>query len=135
MSNNQENTVGQAQDNTVTCGGPGITTPAAPEPPRTFNLPTDKVTTINMDEVKENSVLIITINVAGPEEKMAVAPVFSKLLAPYAVELRKKHVTVMLMTANENLTNITEAEMNAAGWHKKEESLIITPDKNNFRRA
>jgi len=123
------------QENTVGQGGPGITTPVAPEPPRTFDLPTEKVTTINMDEVKENSVLVITINVAGPEEKMAVAPVFSKLLAPYATELRKKHVTVMLMTATENITNITEAEMNAAGWIKEQKSLIITPDKNNFRRA
>ena len=122
-------------ENTVTQGGPGITTPPTPPAPRSFDLPTDKVTTINMDDVKPNSVLVITINVDGPAEKMAVAPVFSKLLAPYAAELRSKHVTVMLMTATENITNITEAEMNAAGWIKEQKSLIITPDKNNFRRA
>jgi len=110
MTEQQENTIGQ-----------DVT------PSRELKLPTDKITTINMDDVKPNSVLVITINVDGPEEKMAVAPVFSKLLAPYASELRSKHVTVMLMTANENITNITEEEMNASGWFKKEKSLIINP--------
>ena len=113
------------------------TTPKIPEstpPPRDISLPTDKICVINIDELKPNSVLVIQINVNGPHEKMAVAPVFSKLLAPYANELRSKRITVMLMTANESITTIAEEEMNMSGWFKKEELLIITPDKKDFNK-
>jgi len=96
-------------------------------PPKEVKLPTDKITTININDIKPNSVLIISINVDSPIEKMAVAPVFSKLLAPYAAELRSKKITVMLMTTKENIEVIPESEMNRCGWEKKEKSLIISP--------
>lgn len=95
--------------------------------PSELQLPSDKVTTVNIDDIKPNSILIITVDVENPIQKMAVAPVFSKLLAPYAAKLREKSVTVMLMTANENINLISEEEMNNAGWEKKEKSLIIKP--------
>lgn len=100
-------------------------TPNQPDPE--VKLPTDKVTVLNVDDIKPNSILIINVDVESPVHKMAVAPVFSKLLAPYANTLREKKVTVMLMTLNESINTITEEEMNRAGWHKKEESLIIKP--------
>ena len=90
-------------------------------------LPTDKVTTINIDDIKPNSVLVISINVSSPIEKMAVAPTFTKLLSPYATELRDKKVTVILMTTNESIEMIPEEDMNRYGWFKKEKSLIISP--------
>ena len=102
-------------------------TPETQEPVAEIKLPTDKVTVINVDDIKPNSILIINVDVENPVQKMAVAPVFSKLLAPYASKLREKSVTVMLMTLNENINTVTEEEMNRAGWHKKEESLIIKP--------
>jgi hypothetical protein len=98
-----------------------------PEIPPEVNLPADKITTLNIEDIKPNSILIITIDVQSPVQKMAVAPVFSKLLAPYAPQLREKGVTVMLMTANESIDLVSEADMNAAGWFKKEKSLIINP--------
>lgn len=98
-----------------------------PEPPKELQLPADRVTTINVDDIKPNSILVINIDVGSPIEKMAVAPVFSKLLAPYAAKLREKGVTVMLMTLHENINLITEEEMANAGWEKKAKSLIINP--------
>lgn len=92
-----------------------------------INLPTDKVTIIKVDDLVPNSILIITIDVESPVEKMAIAPVFSKLLAPYAKDLRAKNVTVMLMTTHENINAISEVEMNKAGWIKESKSLIISP--------
>ena len=97
------------------------------EPPSELQLPADRVTTINIDDIKPNSILVINIDVENPIQKMAVAPVFSKLLAPYAAKLREKGVTVMLMTLHENINLITEEEMNNAGWEKKAKSLIINP--------
>ena len=103
--------------------------PLTPEPPSEIMLPpqTTKAVTLNMDDIKPNSILVINIDVENPIQKMAVAPVFSKLLAPYAAKLREKGVTVMLMTLNENINIISEEEMNAAGWEKKGKSLIINP--------
>ena len=99
----------------------------APEPPSVVDVPAEKVTQINIDDIKPNTILIINIAVDGPEQKMAVAPVFGKLLAPFAKKLKEKGVTVMLMALNENITLISEKEMNAAGWEKKDKSLIINP--------
>ena len=95
--------------------------------PSELQLPADRVTTINVDDIKPNSILVINIDVDGPMQKMAVAPVFSKLLAPYAAKLREKGVTVMLMTLHENINLISEEEMQNAGWEKKAKSLIINP--------
>ena len=106
---------------------PLTSTPAAADPPSELQLPADRVTTINVDDIKPNSILVINIDVENPIQKMAVAPVFSKLLAPYASKLRDKGVTVMLMTLHENINLISEEEMNRAGWEKKAKSLIISP--------
>ena len=96
-------------------------------PPAELQLPSEKVTTIVVDDIKNNSILIITVDVNSPAQKMAVAPVFSKLLAPYTETLRNKRVTVMLMSTKENINLIPEDEMNKAGWYKKEESRLILP--------
>jgi len=98
-----------------------------PEPPKELQIPAAGVTTINVDDIKSNSILVINIDVDNPIQKMAVAPAFGKLLAPYAAKLREKGVTVMLMTLHENISLITEDEMNKAGWEKKAKSLIINP--------
>lgn len=101
--------------------------PTPVEPPSELALPADRVTTINVDDIKPNSIIVINIDVATPTQKMAVAPVFAKLLAPYASKLRAKGVTVMLMTLHENINLISEEEMLVAGWEKKAKSLIISP--------
>lgn len=90
-------------------------------------LPTDKVTVINLNTIQPNSILVIKIDVPSPLHKMAVAPSFAKLLQPHGKKLREKNVTIMLMTTKEDLSIITEEEMNRAGWEKKDKSLIINP--------
>ena len=92
-----------------------------------LTIPSDDVTVLNVDELKPNSVLVIKLDVASPEEKMAVLPSFAKLINPYAQTLRDKRVTVMIMSKAESIDSIPEAEMNKAGWFKKEKSVIINP--------
>lgn len=104
-----------------------IPEPEPQTPPSELQVPADRMTTINVDDIKPNSILVINIDVDGPMQKMAMAPVFSKLLAPYATKLREKSVTVMLMTLHENINLITVEEMANAGWEKKAKSLIINP--------
>jgi len=105
------------------------TTPVpAPQPPTTHvGLPAEKVVVLNLDDVKPNSILVINVNIESPEEKMALAPVFARLLSPFSNILREKRVSVMLMSKNENINIVSEEDMNAAGWFKKEKSLIINP--------
>lgn len=90
-------------------------------------LPTDKVTIINVDEIKPNTILVIKVDVENPMQKSLVAPVFGQLLKSHAEKLKAKNVTVILMTQKESMDLITEEEMNAGGWFKKEKSLIINP--------
>jgi hypothetical protein len=71
--------------------------------------------------------MIINVAVSSPAQKMAVAPIFTKLLAPYAMDLKQKHITVMLMAVGESIDLVTKEDMEAAGWFKKEKSLILNP--------
>lgn len=113
-----------AQQNPESTSQEGVMLPPADNQ---VTLPTDKVTVINVDEIKPNSILIINVDVDSPVQKMAIAPVFGKLLSPYTTKLREKGVTVMLMSLHENINLISEEEMNKAGWEKKTKSLIINP--------
>jgi len=97
------------------------------KPPGEVKLPAANAVFINIDDIKENSIVVINIDVKSPEQKMAVAPTFGKLLAPYAMDLRKKHITVMLMALDESIELVSEEDMNKAGWFKKEKSIIINP--------
>ncbi len=100
-----------------------------PPLPNEVQLPAsaEKILTINIDDIKPNTILCITVKVANPIEKMQMAPMLSKLFSPFASKLREKGVTVMIMSQNESIDLITEEEMNAAGWEKKAKTLIINP--------
>ena len=110
-------------DNTITESNTDVTDVLE----STIELPAEKITILNIDDIKPNSILVINVNISTPEEKIALAPIFSRLLAPFANTLREKRVSVMLMSLNENINLISEEEMNAAGWEKKGKSLIINP--------
>jgi len=99
-------------------------------PPSKVVLPaeTDVAITINIDDIKQNSILLVKLNIE-PEQKMTIFPILAKLFAPYASQLKNKKVSIMMLTLNENIEIVDEAEMNQSGWFKKEKSLIINPYK------
>ena len=99
------------------------------ETPSELQLPADKVTTINIDDIKPNSILVINVDI-DPEQKRAVVAPIAKLLSPFATQLREKCVTVMIMARNEGIDIVPESQMNNAGWEKKSKSLIIKPFEN-----
>lgn len=94
--------------------------------PNEIKLPIENFKIINMDDLKPNSMLVINIDVEQ-SQKMTVSPVFAKLLNPYAAQLKEKHISVVIMTVKEHIDVISEKDMNAAGWYKKEKSLIVNP--------
>ena len=81
-----------------------------------------------LEELPDNSVLIIRVDVPGPMEKDAAASSLSQGLSKYENILRKKRVTIMVMTTKESfetvtresIAAITEEQMNKAGWYRKE---------------
>jgi hypothetical protein len=73
-----------------------------------------------LEELPENSFLVIRVDVAGPMEKMAASSEIARGLARYTHILQEKRVTVMVMTPKENINILTEEEMNQAGWVRKE---------------
>lgn len=101
-------------------------TPQTPVP-NTVDLPVEKITTLNLDDIKPNTILVFNLNVDTPEEKMFATPSLAKLLAPFTSILKEKKVSIMVMSKNETIEQVDEADMNRAGWFKKEKSLIINP--------
>ena len=82
-----------------------------PEPvTNEVTIPSDKVTVINIDEIKPNSVLLIKVDLPSQSHKMEVIPIFGKLFQPYKDKFREKNVTVMLMMATETIEIIPESE-------------------------
>lgn len=77
---------------------------------------------LSLDELPENSFLVIRVDVAGPMEKNIAARDMVVELAKYKDIFRKKKTTLMIMTPKEGLDVLTEEEMNAAGWYRKETS-------------
>ena len=89
-----------------------------------ITLPTDNVTVINVNELKNNSILIIKVDAPTPGHKMMIAPAFQKLLQPYGPAFKEKTLQ-SFMTTKEDLTVVTEEEMAAAGWEKKTNRLLL----------
>jgi hypothetical protein len=84
--------------------------------------------TIEFDKVTDNSVLIVKINVEDEEySRHFQMAVVKHVLEPRFQILKEKKVTVLFMTHRDDISIISENDMNKAGWVKKEQSLIIRP--------
>ena len=49
-----------------------------------------------------------------------------QVLQPRIEKLKEKKVCILFMQAEDDISVMTEEEMNQAGWEKKEKSRIIT---------
>ena len=75
--------------------------------------------TFSLEELPQNSFLVIRVDVAGPMEKYAAANELSKAIQKYQKIFLERNVSILVMTPKENLEVLTEAEMNQAGWFRK----------------
>jgi len=83
---------------------------------------------LNFDDLKDNSVLLVKINSDDPQYSHGFQMgVIRHVLEPRAKVLKEKKVTVLFMSDKDDLSILSEEEMNQAGWTKKDKSLIITP--------
>ena len=83
---------------------------------------------LTFDNLKDNSVLLVKVNAADPQYSHAFQMgVIRHVLEPRAKLLKEKKVTVLFMSDKDDLSILSEEEMNQAGWEKKEKSRIIIP--------
>lgn len=73
-----------------------------------------------LDEIPDNSFVLLKVDVAGPMEKNQAADGLVGILDQYQDIFIKKKLTLMILTPKESLEVLTEAEMNQAGWFKKD---------------
>ncbi len=78
-----------------------------------------KLEYLSIDDIPENSFIVLRVDVAGPMEKYQAADALSGELGKYRDLFIKKKLTLMILTPKESLEVLTEEEMNQAGWVRK----------------
>ena len=96
------------------------------------DLPECSVSTIDLNKLTPNSILIIKIDVDTDENKSMRAPTFLKLLSPYAAILMEKKITIILMKNTESIETADPEQMESCGWTKVDKSPIIVPSNTLF---
>ena len=85
-------------------------------------------TTIDFENIKPNSVLVIKIPAANPGYHARVhAAIVQGILNPRIEILKEKKLGVLFMTTEDEIELLSEEDMNKAGWVKKDKSSIISP--------
>jgi 5-formyltetrahydrofolate cyclo-ligase len=74
---------------------------------------------LDLNELPNNCFLIIRVDVVGPMEKYAASQNIAKTLTSHIDVLKKKKISLMIMTPKEKFEILTEQEMNQAGWFRK----------------
>jgi hypothetical protein len=85
---------------------------------------------IDFNNTSERSVVVVKIGTKDPQASYALQMnVIRQILEPRRELLQEKKLTVMFMSSEDDISTISEEDMNKAGWVKKDKPLIITPDK------
>lgn len=83
---------------------------------------------LDFSTLKENSVLLIKINTDDQQYahhfQMGVV---RHVLEPRYETLKEKKVTVLFMSNSDDLSILSQEDMNKSGWFKKDQSRIIVP--------
>ena len=90
-----------------------------------------KLETFCLDNVPENSFLLLRLDVPGPMEKYVAANGLLKELEKYKPIFEEKKITLMLMTPKEDLSILTEKEMAQIGWIRRERVLMYAGMDSN----
>jgi len=109
--------------------GRGTPPPVEP-PPSILGELVEWGKTLDLDGVKENSVMIVKLSPKNPVASQYMQEaIVNMVLAPRSDRLKDKKLTVLFMTTEDSIELIEERDMEQAGWVKKKESVIISPFK------
>lgn len=105
---------------------PELPTPSTPPPALEELVRWGK--TIDFDNIQKNGVVVIKLNTNDPFYMQAMQRAIAKqVLQPRADKLKANSVCILFMQAGDDLSVMSEEDMNRAGWEKKEKSLIVIP--------
>jgi hypothetical protein len=108
---------------------PEVPQPATP-PPSLVEL-ANWGKSIDFDNITKNSVVVIKINSDNPYYMQGMQQAIARqVLSPRAEKLKANSVCVLFMQAGDDLSVMSEEEMNQAGWEKKQKSLIVIPGRS-----
>jgi len=94
-------------------------------------VPAQEIKSININDLKENSILLIKINAEhGMQQRMAATQQIARALQPLNDKIKAKKIVLIVMADNETIEVLDEEQMGKHGWFKKEPSLIINPFTN-----
>lgn len=81
---------------------------------------------IEIDKLPEKSILLVSVpGKPTPELMMAIKKTHDK----YGKTFEEKNISFFVCPTGMDLESIPEEQMEEAGWVKKDEPVIITPDK------
>lgn len=89
-----------------------------------------KLEFISLDEIPDNSFIMIKVDVAGPMEKYHAADYLVGELNKHSNVFYKKKLTIMILTSKESIDVLNENEMNQAGWYRKSTETFADSRKN-----
>ena len=105
-----------------------------PDEPKLELTPAEETAVANIDKTIDlagapnNSVLVIKIST---EDHLYAnnlqMGIIQRVLEPRREILKEKRLTVLFMARGDDISLLTEEDMDKAGWVKKEPSLIIKP--------
>ncbi len=82
----------------------------------------------DFDNLPQNAVIIIRLNVDDPMRVNTMQRVIAeKILEPRIEKLKEKRICILFMQSGDDISVMTEEDMNAIGWTKMDKSLIINP--------
>jgi len=85
--------------------------------------------TVDFDNLPKNAVVLIKLNVQDPMRvQMMQRAIAKQVLEPRAEKLKANRVCILFMQSDDDISIMTEEDMNKAGWEKKDKKLIITLD-------
>lgn len=88
--------------------------------------PATEVVTINLEELKSNSVVVIKIAPEGMQQRMAATQQIAMALRPLREQIQAKNIAFIVMGTGEGMEVVDEDQMKELGWEKKEKPRIIT---------
>lgn len=82
---------------------------------------------IDFDNLPLNAVVLIKLNVNDPlRYTMLQRAIQKQVLEPRIETLKEKRICILFLQSDDDISVMTEEDMNQAGWEKKEKNRIIT---------
>lgn len=111
-------------------GDPSIPEPTQPVPTTANVLGAVGTITINFDEIKPNSLLVIKVNPETPQQRAMVTQQIAMALKPLRDIIRGKNLALVVMGLDESIEMVDEAQMAAIGWQRKGSSGLMLPGRD-----